>query len=74
MSPAEVRTARKSLGLTQAELGALFEVAQNAVSMWERDPPVPGRGIPTGTAIALRYMVQFGLPDVALTPPSGARS
>lgn len=31
----EIRFARKALGLTQARLGALLEVAQETVSRWE---------------------------------------
>lgn len=62
MTPGEVRAARKQLGLTQTELGALFGVGQVAVSSWERD----ARSVPKSAALALRYMLRYGLPDDAL--------
>lgn len=72
MIPADVRAARTALGLTQTGLGALFEVTPRTVRHWEQEPPVPGRGIPAGTALALRYMLRYGLPDVALAAPTRA--
>lgn len=37
MTPAEIRAARKSLGLTQEQLAALMGVRVATVSDWERD-------------------------------------
>lgn len=73
MTPAEVRAARKRLGLTQAGLGEVFEVSGRTVCQWEQEPPVPGRSIPAGTALALRYMLLYGLPDTALKASSLSR-
>lgn len=66
MTPAEVRAARKSLGLTQAQLGALMGVGKQAVSWWEQDDAPENRRMPDGSALALRYMLKFGLPEEAL--------
>ncbi|KWT70747.1 hypothetical protein APY04_0808 [Hyphomicrobium sulfonivorans] len=62
MTPAEVRAARKALGLTQTELGEILAVSQVAVSLWERD----GRAVPGAVLLALRYMLRYGLPVIAL--------
>lgn len=62
MTPSDIRSARKQLGLTQSELGAILGVGQVAVSLWERD----GRAVPGAALLALRYMLRYGLPDVAL--------
>jgi DNA-binding transcriptional regulator YiaG len=45
IGPAEIRFARKSLGLTQARLAALMQVAPETVSRWEssNDPPTISR-------------------------------
>lgn len=64
MTPAEVRTARKTLGLTQSQLGEIFGVGKQAVSWWEQDDAPDNRGIPDGSALALRYMVRYGVPEV----------
>ncbi len=42
MNRDEIRTVRKSLGLSQAELGELLGVTQGTVSNWERGKGVPG--------------------------------
>jgi len=45
IGPAEIRFARKSLGLTQARLAALMQVAPETVSRWEssNDPAAMSR-------------------------------
>lgn len=36
-----IRLARKTAGLTQAELGAIFSISREAVSLWENDTNAP---------------------------------
>lgn len=74
MTPAEVRSARKSLGLTQTQLGALMGVGKQAVSWWESDNAPEKQRIPTAAALALRYMLQYGPPEDALDARAGAAS
>lgn len=43
MTPTEIRSTRKALGLTQAELAALFGVSRDTILRAERgDRPIPG--------------------------------
>lgn len=66
MTPAEVRAARKSLGLTQSALADLLGRGTRAIQWWEQDDAPERQRIPSDTALLLRYMVRYGLPDVAL--------
>lgn len=66
LSPAEVRAARKSLGLTQAELGAVIGRAPRAIRYWEAEDAPARQRITAADALLLRYMVRYGLPDDAL--------
>lgn len=75
MTPAEVRAARKSLGLTQIELAKVCGNAIRTIKYWEMDGAPESRRIPNHAALLLRYMVRYGLPEVALSraatvPPS----
>lgn len=77
MTPAEVRAARRQLGLTQAGLGALLGVGVRAVQWWEQDGAPERQRIPAASALALRYMARYGLPEAALMcprPPSRSPS
>lgn len=38
---ARIRTARKAAGLTQVEIGGLFGISREAVSLWENDTNAP---------------------------------
>lgn len=66
MTPAEIRDARKSLGLTQTALAALLGRRTRAVQYWEADDAPPGQGAPADVALLLRYMLRYGLPEEAL--------
>lgn len=68
MTPADVRAARAALGLTQAGLAETIGKAIRAVKYWEDDNAPERQCIPSDTALLLRYMVRYGLPDVALKP------
>lgn len=68
MTPAEVKALRKSLGLTQRELGEVFGYAEadaRTIRRWE-SKAATGRAITPIAALLLRYMVRYGLPDEAL--------
>lgn len=48
MTPAELKQARKSLGLTQGQLAALMDIRQATISDWET-----GKHSPEGPAAKL---------------------
>lgn len=65
MTPAEVKAARLALGLTQRKLGDVIgyrEQDASTIRRWETG----AREITPIAALLLRYMVKYGLPDVAL--------
>lgn len=66
MTPAEVRAARKSLGLTQSALADLLGRGTRAIQWWEQDDAPERQRIPSDTALLLRYMVRYGMPETAL--------
>lgn len=55
MTPTEIRTTRKALGLTQAEFAALIGVSRDTIIRAERD----GRMIP-GLAAVYRLIAHIG--------------
>ena len=65
MTPAELRAARKSLGLTQGQLAAVLGVRQATVSDWER-----GKHSPDGPAARLiaAYVEGYRPQDWPLSP------
>ena len=57
MTPAEFRACRKSLGLTQAQLAALFGLTDRQVRRFEANSSVASHEAPTAAlAIALRLL------------------
>lgn len=70
MTPAEVKSHRKALGLTQRQLGEVIgqqERDASTIRKWEApEDRKSHRPIPPGLALLLRYMVRYGLPDRAL--------
>jgi DNA-binding transcriptional regulator YiaG len=66
LTPADVRAARKTLGLTQDELADVIGKALRAIKYWEDDNAPERQRIPIDAALLLHYMVHYGLPDVAL--------
>jgi len=59
MTPAELRTARKALDMTQHQLAAALNMGKwgfQTVSIWEKD----GSTVPGPVAVAVRYMVEHG--------------
>lgn len=65
MTPAEIKSARATLGLSQAGLARALGLADDRIiRRWEA-----GDVAITGPArLAIRYMLAFGLPDVAFKP------
>ncbi len=65
MTPAEIRSARVQLGLTQAGLARVLGLADDRiVRRWEA-----GDVAITGPAnLAIRYMLRYGPPERALKP------
>ena len=66
MTAAEAKAIRKRLGLTQAQLACALALSpdngRDAVRRWEA-----GKTDVRGpTALALRYMARYGLPETAL--------
>ena len=52
MSPLELIARREALGLSQSQLAAQLDVAQNTVSTWERGT----RGIPPGITVEIEAL------------------
>ena len=59
MSPAEVRAARKKLGMTRMELATRLGVTYHTVWQWETGT----RNITPPTSEALRWIVAFEAPE-----------
>lgn len=66
MTPAQVRAARRQLGLTQADLARLLGCGTRAIQYWEQDDAPEKQRISHDTALLLRYMLRYGLPDEAI--------
>lgn len=60
MTPTEFRTAREQLALTQGQLAAILDVDRAHVSRIETG----AKAITMQTALLMRAMTRFGLPDV----------
>ena len=58
LTPAEIREARKALGLTQEQLASFLRVAKETVSRWETGGQIQQR------AMDLLLRVFFGVPEV----------
>ena len=60
MQPAELRIARKTLGLTQSGLAKALGLSPangaRSVRSWEKE----GNSVPGPVAVAVRYMVEHG--------------
>jgi len=60
MTPSELRTARKTLGLTQMGLAKALGLSPTngarSVRSWEKE----GNTVPGPVAVAVRYMVEHG--------------
>lgn len=63
MTPKEINAARHQLGLSQAGLARVMGIADDrTIRRWESgETPITGPA-----SLLLRYMVRYGLPDVAL--------
>lgn len=59
MTGPELRAAREALGLTQAQLAAILDVAPEHVSRMQTG----AKSITTQTALVVRAMLVFGLPE-----------
>lgn len=66
MTPADVRAARETLGITQVALAAILGRGVRAIKYWEDDDAPEKQRIPHDAALLLRYMLRYGLPDAAL--------
>lgn len=66
MTPADVRAARRKLGLTQSAMSDLFDRGIRSIQWWEQDDAPEKQRIPHDAALLLRYMLRYGLPDEAL--------
>jgi DNA-binding XRE family transcriptional regulator len=54
MTPAELKTARKALGLTQEEMGLTLEVDPRTVRRWEAGP----QAVPGPVKVAVKFMIK----------------
>lgn len=64
MTPADLRSARAVLGLTQEEVAALMETDKTTVQKWERDPGLPShRPAPVRVARLYRALLDGWRPD-----------
>jgi DNA-binding XRE family transcriptional regulator len=64
MTPAQLKQARKTLGLSQTEIAVILGRTQKTVSQMEN-----GMDIPPAIALAVRAMVVLGPPDKWPTTP-----
>ena len=59
MSPEEFRAARRKLGLTQAQLGAILDTAPQTIRKWEMDESrSTARCVNPVAARAMRWMLE----------------
>lgn len=69
MTPADLRTARKALGLTQKGLAERLQMGTHAwqtISKWESDSNE--RGVPGPVAVAVGYMLREAEATVRMVP------